>query len=538
MRTKFIVVLGSVMSGLGKGVVCSSVMKILDLYNFRVLPIKFDGYLNYDCGTMNPYRHGEVFVLDDKGEVDMDFGTYERFLNKNLTSCSSITGGKIFGEIIEKERKGDFLGQDVQFIPHLVKEIKDKIIDFSSKNKLDFVVIEVGGTVGDLENGYFIEAMRQLSLKEEVVFIDVTYLPKLKAVGEQKTKPTQFAFRLLMAAGISPDFLVCRTDGKMEESIKNKLSIFTSLNESRIINDPDMESPYQLPKYLIEQGFDKELMKAFSLSNRRINKKKFEKWNKNVENIVKKGKKEVRIAVVGKYVELKDSYVSVKEALMHAAGKLSLQPKIEWIESEILENAKNTGILKNIDGIIVPGGFGRRGIEGIINAIKYARENQVPYLGLCLGMQLMAVEFARNVCKLKSANSTEFDPNTKYNVVDILPSQLSVNKKGGTMRLGAWEMLINDKNSIAFSSYNKRIISERHRHRYEFNNKFKDLLSKNGLKFTATTKDGKLVEIIEWDKGFGIGTQAHPELKSRIESPSPLFLSFLNAAKIKTNVYK
>ncbi len=531
MQTKFVVVLGSIMSGLGKGVVSSSIMKILDMYDFKVLPIKFDGYLNYDCGTMNPYRHGEVFVLDDKGEVDMDFGTYERFLNRSLTSSSSITGGKLFGEIIEKERKGDYLGEDVQVIPHLTNEIQQKVKNFAAKNKLDFVVIEVGGTVGDLENGYFIEAMRQLSLKEQVVFIDVTYIPRLKTVGEQKTKPTQSAFRALMAVGINPDFLICRTDGEMDENIKRKLSMFTSLAEDRIINDPDMDSPYQLPLYLINQKFDRILLHSFDADNKRINLNKLKRWNENVDNIIRKDGKKFTVAVVGKYVELKDSYVSVKEALMHAAGRLSVNLDVKWIESELLERNSPEESLKDVDGVIVPGGFGKRGIEGMISAIKYARENKLPYLGLCLGMQLMTVEFARNACNMKGANSTEFNADTKYNVIDILPSQLSVTQKGGTMRLGSWEMVISDKNSIAFASYGKKSVSERHRHRYELNNKFRSILNKNGLKITATTRDGKLVEIIEWKDGFGVATQAHPELKSRIEQPAPLFLSFLKAVK-------
>jgi CTP synthase len=531
MPAKFIVVLGSIMSGLGKGVVSSSIMKILDIYDFKVLPIKFDGYLNYDCGTMNPYRHGEVFVLDDKGEVDMDFGTYERFLNRSLTSSSSITGGKLFGEIIEKERKGEYLGEDVQVIPHLTNQIQEKVKDFAVKNNLDFVVIEVGGTVGDIENGYFIEAMRQLSLKEQVVFVDVTYVPRLKTVGEQKSKPTQSAFRTLMGMGIIPQFLICRTDGEMSEGVKKKLAMFTSLDESRVINDPDMDSPYQLPQYLIDQAFDKLLLQAFNLPKKKINLKKLEKWRNNVDKIISNGGKTVTIAVVGKYIELKDSYVSVREALMHAAGKLSVNLNVKWIESELLEKSNPESILKGIEGIIVPGGFGKRGIEGMISAIKYAREKDVPYLGLCLGMQLMAVEFARDVCNLKRANSTEFDPYTKYNIIDILPSQISVKQKGGTMRLGAWDLVIKDKGSIAFSSYHSKVISERHRHRYELNNKFRKILEKNGLKITATTKDNKLAEIIEWPSGFGIATQAHPELKSRIESPSPLFLSFLNAVK-------
>ncbi len=533
MQAKFIVVLGSVMSGLGKGVVTSSILKILNMYGYKVLPIKFDGYLNYDCGTMNPYRHGEVFVLDDTSEVDMDFGTYERFLNTNLTKDSSITGGKLFSGIIDMERTGEYLGEDVQIVPHLTGYIQKKLQDFAKRNKVDFVVIEVGGTVGDLENGYFIEALRELALNSDVAFVDVTYLPKIAVVGEQKTKPAQFAFRTLMSTGILPDFLVCRGAENLSENARKKLSVQTSLPKEYIIDDPDMKSAYMVPELLMKQNFDKLLLSKFGIHDRKIDASKLGKWKKSVDKIVVGSERmeRVRIAIVGKYVDLKDSYVSVREAIIHAGAALSVEPAIEWIESETLEKRSPSEVLAGVDGIIVPGGFGKRGIEGMINAIRYARENKIPYLGLCLGMQLMSIEFARNVCGLKGANSTEFDPKTKYNVIDLMQSQVGLDKKGATMRLGAWEMKINDKGSIAYSAYRKSIVSERHRHRYEFNNAFRKPLERNGLVVSATTRDGRLVEAVEWKDSFGIATQAHPELKSRIEAPAPLFVAFVDACK-------
>ena len=398
---------------------------------------------------------------------------------------------------------------------------------------MDFVVIEVGGTVGDLENGYFIEALREFSLTNDVVFIDVTYLPKIAVVGEQKTKPAQFAFRTLMSVGIRPDFLVCRGAESLSDNARKKLSVQTSLPKEYILDDPDMTSAYLLPDYLLKQGFDKLLFSKFGVTGRKIDSKNLDKWNKSVNNIVSGNEKmkRARIAIVGKYIDLKDSYVSVREAILHAGAMSSVEPEIIWIESETLENRPASEVLGGMDGILVPGGFGKRGIEGMIKAIQYARENRIPYLGLCLGMQLMSIEFARNVCGLRGANSTEFNPKTKYNVIDILPSQIGLDKKGATMRLGAWDMSINKKNSIAFSAYGKRVVSERHRHRYEFNNKFRNMFEKNGLVVSATTKDGKLVEIIEWTDGFGVATQAHPELKSRIESPAPLFSAFITACK-------
>ncbi len=531
MQAKFIVVTGSLMSGLGKGILVSSIMKILDMYGLKVLPIKFDGYLNFDCGTMNPYRHGEVFVLEDGSEVDMDFGTYERFLGKDLDRSSSITGGKIMSSIIEKERRGDFLGEDVQITPHLTGEIIKNIEDFADKKKVDVVVIEVGGTVGDLENGYFIEAMRQLSLKREVEFINLTYVPIISSVGEQKTKPSQIGLRLLMQAGIKPDLLVCRTQNPLLVKIKKKLAFFANLSEDRIISDEDLNNVYQLPLNLLKQNVDKILLADLGFKGYKLDKKKLQIWNSVANGDNENLRKKIKISIVGKYVDLKDSYVSVKEAVSHASHMLHVNPEINWVEATELTVEKDVSEkLKGSDGIIIPGGFGSRGIEGKILAIKYARENKIPLLGLCLGMQLMAVEFARDVCGIRDANSSEFNQKTKHKIIDLMSTQVNVKYMGGTMRLGAWKAKILSKDSIAYKAYRKQVVSERHRHRYELNNNFRKILEKNGLVISATTLDGKLVEMIEWKDSYGIGTQAHPELKSRPNSPAPLFLSFINAA--------
>jgi len=528
VQTKFIVILGSIMSGLGKGVATSSIMKVLSFYGYKVIPIKFDGYLNYDCGTMNPYRHGEVFVLDDKSEVDMDFGMYERFLGKNLNGDLSITGGKLFSEIIAKERRGDYLGMDVQIIPHLTNLIIEKVENVAKKYKPDVLVIEVGGTVGDIENSYFIEAMRQLALKHKTIFVNVTYVPKLGVVGEQKTKPTQYAFKTIMGSGIIPDYIFCRAEELITEKTRNKISMYTNLEPERIIDDSDLATIYELPLHLMKQNFDKLLINDLGLEKRSLDKDKIKRWSEIVKRI-KDPEKKVEVAIVGKYTELKDAYISVKEALVHAGAAVNAGVNIRWIESSDLENG-DLSKLDGVDGIIVPGGFGSRGIEGKINAIRFARENKIPYLGLCLGMQLMVVEYARNVCGLEGANSTEFNKKTKYNVIDLIPSQRKIKMKGATMRLGAWKCKIVKKDSIAYRAYNKNVISERHRHRYEVNNAYKRILEKNGLVISGLTPDNKLVEIVEWKDGFGIGTQAHPELKSKVEKPAPLFVSFLNAA--------
>ena len=529
MQTKYVVVMGSLLSGIGKGIVTASIAKILSFYNYNVLAMKFDGYLNYDCGTMNPFRHGEVFVLEDGGEVDMDFGTYERFINKNISSKFSLTGGKIFSEIIQKERKGDYLGTDVQIIPHVTNLIIEKIKTISKENNLDVLLIEVGGTVGDLENGYFIEALRQLSLKEKVIFVNVTYVMELKKVGEQKSKPVQLALKRMMEVGISPNYIVCRSETPLSKNIKQKIAFFANIDENAIIDNHDIDNIYEVPLRFLDQGFDKMLLNDLGFNNK-IDEEKLNSWKKLINREEEKNKKEIKIAVVGKYINLKDSYASVKEALVHASNKLGAKLDIGWIESEEFENNKeNINKLADYDGILVPGGFGSRGINGMINAIEYARTNKVPYLGLCLGMQLMAIEYARNVCKLEGADSTEFNENTKYKIIDLMNEQKSIINKGATMRLGGWEALIKEGTST-YDAYKANRISERHRHRYEFNNEYRKLLEDNGLIISGTTTDGSLVEFIEWRDSFGIGTQAHPEFKSRPENPAPLFVKFLEEA--------
>ncbi len=526
MPTRYIVILGSVMSGLGKGVVTSSLLKTLDFYDTTSLPIKFDGYLNYDCGTMNPYRHGEVFVLDDRSEVDMDFGIYERFLNKSMSGDQSITGGKLFGSVLEKERRGEYLGEDVQIIPHLTNRAIEMIEKVSKSEKPDVVVIEVGGTVGDIENSYFIEAVRQLALKESATFVNLTYAPRMEVVGEQKTKPAQLGFRNLLAAGVPPRFVICRSNTRLSEKTKEKLALFANVAKEKVIDDSDLPSIYALPLHFIEQGFDKKLMEELGF-DRKLNKAKLERWKRSVDEICNP-KGTVEIAIVGKYTELVDAYASLKEAISHAGGSVSAKPKIRWVESTTLEGG-DMDKLKGIDAMIVPGGFGSRGIEGMINAIRYARENKIPYLGICLGMQLMAVEYARNVCGLEGANSSEFDPKTKNPIIHLMESQKFLKQKGGTMRLGLWECKL-AKGSQVHRAYGAERIGERHRHRYEFNNEYRRQLEKKGLVVSGTSLDNSLVEFIEWADGFGVATQAHPELKSRLEAPAPLFVALLKAA--------
>lgn len=531
MQTRYVVVLGSLLSGLGKGIVTSSVAKLLTMHNYNVMPLKFDGYLNYDCGTMNPFRHGEVFVLEDGGEVDMDFGTYERFLNKDVSKAFSITGGKLFTEIIAKERKGDFLGADVQIIPHLTDYIIERIESLSEKEKLDVLVIEVGGTVGDIENSYFVEAMRQLSVKNKVVFVDVTYVPELETVGEQKTKPTQLALRSLRQEGVQPDFIICRSTHALDEKARKKIALFSNLQPEHILDDHDTKNIYELPGILLNQGFDKMIIDELGLELKPIDGKKLAEWRSCFDGKVEK--KPLTIGVVGKYVNLHDSYASVTQALHHAALHSNADLRIRWLESETFENTSLGSELaieqlKDCDGILVPGGFGSRGTEGMMKAIEYARVNKVPYLGLCLGMQLMVIEHARNIANIKDANSSEF-ANTGSSVIDLMETQKDVKEKGATMRLGAWEARIKT-GTIAHTAYGVEQISERHRHRYEFNNSYKKALEDSGLIISATTTDGRLVEMVEWKGQFGIGTQAHPEFKSRVEKPAPLFLAFVRSA--------
>lgn len=530
-KTRFIVVLGSLMSGLGKGILTSSIGRILQAKGFSVVPIKFDGYLNVDCGTMNPFRHGEVFVLDDGTECDMDFGTYERFLNMDLRAINSITGGKLFQKIIAKERSGGFLGRDVQIVPHLTDEIKNWVRNVGNDFKSDFVLIEVGGTVGDLENSYFIEALRQMSREEgdNMLFIQLTFVPSLSP-GELKTKPSQHANRLITSMGVQPKIIFCREHEPLNKEAREKLALFCNVQPEDVFDDPELASIYELPIVLEKQKLSERLLSHFSL---KPSNEDMKEWTALV-NRIKEPKNEVRVAITGKYTAVKDAYVSIKESLVHAAAVNNTRVHIEFIETTELEDGgkeadkKAQELLKNFDGIIVPGGYGSRGVEGKIAAIKYARENKLPFLGLCLGLQLAVVEFARHVAGMEGANSIEMDKSAKFPVIDLLPEQRKVLLKGASQRLGAWECHLK-KGTRAHEAYGQEKIFERHRHRFEVNNDFVPKLEEAGLVISGKSPDGQIVEMIEWKDGWGVATQAHPELKGRLERPAPLFTSFIKA---------
>lgn len=522
---KYIVVTGSIMSGLGKGILTSSIAKILQTRGYKAFPLKFDGYLNVDCGTMNPFRHGEVFVLDDGTEVDMDFGTYERFLNLSLPGSASITGGKLFQTIIEKERKGDYLGRDVQFVPHLTDEIKARIRKYAEETKADVVLVEVGGTVGDLENGYFLEAMRQLAGEEKVVFIQLTYVPSLSP-GEQKTKPTQHANRLLLSMGIKPEIIISREQEDLGEDAKEKIAMYCNVDRDAVFDDPLAGTVYEMPLVFEKQNIYPVLARKLGLDEKK--EADWGEWKRRVERI-KGPKHNLKVALVGKYTKVRDAYVSVSEALVHSGAEVNAHVDCDLLDAEKIEKGDVKEILKGYDAIIVPGGFGKRGVEGKISAIKYARENKVPYLGLCLGMQMMTVEYARNAAKMENANSTEFDDKTPYPVIDILPEQKQIVKKGATMRLGACEMNLK-KGTVGFDAYGSEKVFERHRHRYEVNPEFVQKLQDAGLVISGIHPKNEITEMVEWKETFGIATQAHPELKSRLENPAPLFVALLKAA--------
>jgi CTP synthase len=525
---RYIFVTGGVLSGLGKGIVSASIGKLL-VEEYKVLPIKCDGYLNTDPGTMNPIEHGEVFVLDDGGEVDMDFGHYERFLNINCKFDWNPTSGKIFSHIISKERKGEFLGKTVQLIPHVTDEIKNQWQTLAKKENADFVLIELGGTIGDMEMDLFAEAARQLKLdlgEKNCLYVHLTYVPKLNVVGEQKTKPTQQSFNILQSKGLRPEIIVGRANDQLTEKTKRKIALFGNLSEDKIISNPDLKTVYELPLVFEKEGLVKLIENKFNIKTK-IN----DKWKELVNNI-KNPKQEINIAICGKYTELKDSYASIMEALIHSGAHLNCKVNLVWLETTDIENdkVKLSDSFKNIDGVIVPGGFGSRGVEGKIKTIKYIRENNIPFLGICYGLQLAVTEFARNVCNLNGAHSTEVNENSIHPVVDILPEQKEIENKGGTMRLGAYEAKIT-KGSIIESLYKSETASERHRHRYEVNPEYHQILEDKGLLLSGKSFDGKLVEFIELpDHKYFVATQGHPELKSRLERPAPLFLGLVKAA--------
>lgn len=535
--SNYIFITGGVVSGLGKGIITASIGKILQFRKFKVAPIKIDPYINIDAGTLRPTEHGEVWVTEDGGEIDQDLGHYERFLNINISKEHNITTGQVYLTVIENERKGKYLGKTVEIIPHVTDEIKRRIKEVAKKTKADFTLVEIGGTVGDYQNIVFLEAARQMKLEGgKVLFVHVSYLPVLKHLGEMKTKPTQHSVKELREIGIQPDFIICRSEGVVDEVRKDKIALFCNVKKEQIISCPDLENVYELPLLFEKEKLAEKILKKLKIKQRKPN---FGKWKKIVEKM-KKCKEKVKIGIVGKYFkigeyELPDAYVSVIEAIKHACAKLNVKPEIKYINSEFFEKyPEKVKILKDFDGIIVPGGFGRSGIEGKIKAIKFARENKIPFLGLCLGFQLAVIEFARNICNLKNANSTEFDPKTKYPVIDLLPQQVKVLKEsryGASMRLGSYPAIL-EKGSLVRKLYKIKKIYERHRHRYEVNLKFINLLESRGLKFSGKSPDGKLMEFLELPTHpFFVATQAHPEFKSRLERPSPLFLGFIKACK-------
>jgi CTP synthase len=537
-KTKYIIITGSVMSGVGKGTFSSCLAALLSCHGLKISPIKFDGYLNYDAGTLNPYRHGEVFVLADGTECDLDLGSYERALHRDLIKDNYITAGKIFKTIIDKERTGKYLGRDVLFIPHLTGEIKKFLRELAVKNSADVVLVEVGGTVGDLENAYFIEATRELRYEEgrdNVCFVNVTYIIQPGSLDEFKSKPAQLGIRKLMELGTPPDVVICRSEKPVGRNILEKLSVYSDVPVERIFNLYDIRDIYEIPLLLKKDGVDKAFFEMLKIKPKAIkSKSNFKEWESFVRK-TKNAKKIVNIGIVGKYTNVKDSYISILKALEHSGPYLGARVEVEWIESSNLESKKNIrDVFESIDGIIIPGGFGKRGIEGKINAIKYARENKIPLLGLCLGMQLSVVEFARNVCGLKGANSTEFAERTKYPVISTMEEQKSLLKKekfGATMRLGDYKCKLK-KDTIAFKAYGMaKNVFERHRHRYEFNNKFKKIFEEKGMVFSGINPERDLVEIIELkNHPFFVATQFHPEFKSRPLQPHPLFFEFVKAA--------
>ena len=535
MNTKYIFVTGGVVSGLGKGITAASLGRLLKNRGYKVTIQKFDPYLNVDPGTMNPCEHGEVFVTDDGAETDLDLGHYERFIDENLSEASSVTMGKIYSSVIERERKGDYLGKTVQVIPHVTNEIKNRIYKFENTD-IDIVITEIGGTIGDIEGASILEAIRQVGLEknpEDVIYIHVTLLPYISGSNEIKSKPTQHSVKELQSLGINPNILVCRTELPIPDNVKEKLSLFCNVRKTSVIENKTADCLYAVPLNLEEEGLAREVCNYLKLDRYIPDNSKWEEMVENIRKIDNKNK--VTIGIVGKYVTLEDSYLSVIESLHHAGFANNLKVDIKLIDCEKITKETAKEKLENLDGIIVPGGFGNRGIEGKIETIKYARENKVPFLGICLGMQMSVVEFARNVLGLKDANSSELDRRTKNPVIHIMEEQKEVTKKGGTMRLGAYPCILKD-GSYVKEVYDKKEISERHRHRYEFNNKYREDLEKEGLIISGTSPDGELVEIVELSKKmhpFFIATQFHPELKSRPNRPAPLFVELVKQAKIR-----
>jgi CTP synthase len=538
LKTKFIFVTGGVLSSLGKGICAASLGRLLKSRGYSVTIQKFDPYINIDPGTMNPIQHGEVFVTDDGGETDLDLGHYERFIDENLSKYNNFTSGKIYKNVIDDERKGKFLGATVQVIPHITDEIKSCIKKTLLRKKTDIVITEIGGTVGDIESLPFLEAIRQFKKdvgKENVLYIHVTYVPYLKTTEELKSKPTQHSVKELRSIGIQPDIIICRSETRISDSIRKKISLFCDIEVEDTIEAIDVKYIYEVPLMLQKEKLDLRVLSKLGLSAGEADLKSWEKIVDTIHNL----DGSVKIGIVGKYTNLKDSYISIVEALNHGGYYFKKNVDIVWINSELLEkNCQEENILESVDGILVPYGFGSRGINGKINAIKCAREKKIPFFGICLGMHCAVIEFARNVMGLKDANSTEFDPDTKNPVIDIMHEQRGVRDKGGTMRLGTYECKLKT-DSNAYRAYKESIIYERHRHRYELNNSYIDRLEEAGLIVTGINPDKNLAEIVEIkDHPWFVGVQFHPEFKSRPERPHPLFRDFIEASIKYSNKVK
>ncbi|SER63613.1 CTP synthase [Salisediminibacterium halotolerans] len=531
-NTKFIFVTGGVVSSLGKGITAASLGRLLKNRGLKVTIQKFDPYLNVDPGTMSPYQHGEVFVTDDGAETDLDLGHYERFIDINLSRFSNITTGKVYSSVIKKERRGDYLGGTVQVIPHITNEIKDRVFQAAKEGEPDVVITEIGGTVGDIESLPFLEAIRQIKSDvggDNVMYIHCTLIPFLGAAAEMKSKPTQHSVKELRSLGIQPNVIVVRTERDVPEDMKDKIALFCDIDKNAVIEARDADTLYEVPLHLQEQKLDRYVCDYL---NMQCNEADMTEWLGLVDR-VKNLSKSITIGLVGKYVALPDAYLSVAEALKHAGFEFDADVSIEWINSEELSDENAAERLADVDGVLVPGGFGDRGIEGKISAIRYARENSVPYLGICLGMQLASVEFARNVLGLTDAHSAELHPDTPYPVIDLLPEQKEVEDMGGTLRLGLYPCKLKP-GTHAYDAYTEPVIYERHRHRYEFNNEYRERMEDNGFVFSGVSPDGRLVEIIELtDHPFFMASQFHPEFASRPTRPQPLFREFIRAASEK-----
>ena len=533
-NTKYIFVTGGVVSSLGKGITAASLGRLLKSRGYRVTIQKFDPYINIDPGTMSPYQHGEVFVTDDGAETDLDLGHYERFIDINLSKNSNTTTGKIYQSVINKERRGDYLGGTVQVIPHITNEIKERVFRVGQQDNADFVITEIGGTVGDIESLPFLEAIRQVKKdvgKNDVLYIHVTLVPYISAAGELKTKPTQHSVKELRSIGISPDIIVCRSEKPISKEMREKMAMFCDVDPDAVIQNLTARSIYEVPMLMEEQGLDTIVLRKLEMEDK---PKDMQGWHDMVARILKKYDKKVTIAVVGKYVALQDAYISITESLRHAAVANEAELDIHWVNAEEIE-ADDTDMAKvmaGVDGILVPGGFGNRGIEGKIKAIQYAREHKIPFFGICLGMQCAVIEFARHVCGMADADSSEFNPNSTHPVIDLMPEQLDVEDLGGTMRLGLYPCKVYP-DTLTSKAYNAELIYERHRHRYEFNNAFREEIVGKGLVLGGTLPNGRLVEIVELPESehpWFLGAQFHPEFKSRPTNPHPLFREFVGAA--------